>query len=211
LSAAQMRFILWAWVLSRASALLAARCQRHAYPSRRSRLTCCDELVGLEALKVCANRVRAAAAAFGPFHEYAASDWLDRSLVGGGSCTDGLRSRLHEHDLLMAECVLSDDGTVDPRCAEIYAALEKLQSRLDECHLDDDVGVEVGITPPTDAREWVECVLLSHPNSSAQLSREKTLVLWGEKCKLSECEEPSECEELQQALADYFELVQAVT
>ena len=84
---------------------------------------------------------------------------------------------------------------------------EQLQSRLDECHVDEFVGP--GAQSPTDARQWVECVLLADLHSSPQLSRERTRVLWSE-CKLSEGEDPSDCEELQQALAEYYELVQAV-
>jgi hypothetical protein len=163
----------------------------------------------LELIRTHADRVRSAAASFGPFHEQAANHWLESSLTGGGTCTKALRAALHDHDVLMA-CVLREDGLVDPRCAAIATALDNLQTRLDElARAGERLSERPGdIVSSTDAREWVEKVLLCKRPTPAQL-REQRLVLFDE-CNLGNADEHSNCEVLHQAIADYFELVARV-
>lgn len=181
--------------------------------SRTAALRCADQapaetaahhLSGLEAVECHAEQVRLAAAAFGPLHEQAARNWLDRSLSAAGTCTKNLRSALHAHDALMTECVLREDGSFDPRCTEIGAAIEDLQDRLDQRRtLSADA--DNGFVVPSDARDWVEDVLLADQPSPEALQEQKTM-LFGE-CMLAAGNGPPECEALQTAIARYYALV----
>ena len=109
---------------------------------------------------------------------------------------------LHEHDELMAECVLSNDGSVDPQCSAIATALDSLQETLDAR------GRTAGQSKfPQDARTWVDEVLLAEP-CPASLQEQKT-ILFGE-CVLGEPGQPSHCELLEEAIGAYCELVATV-
>lgn len=154
----------------------------------------------LDLLEHAATRVQAAAAAFGPFHEHCALNWLDRSLSAGGSNTADLRSMLSKYDALVAECVLSADGSVDPRCSAIGKALDALQFQLDARASNDPDGGGVN-----DAREWVEAVLLD-PSPSPQVLKEQKGVLFSE-CSLGDEDNPSDCELLERAIEEYYDLV----
>jgi len=157
----------------------------------------------MDALAYHAEQIQVAAAAFGPFHEQAATNWLESSLSGGGSCTKTLRAALHEHDALLQECVISADGTVDPRCLEICRALDALQRKLEEQHTQSATDEF-----PTDAREWIECVLLAEEPTPESL-KEQRAILFSD-CVLGELGGPSKCEVLQLAFAEYYQLVASV-
>ena len=176
-------------------------------PSRHAPAVCsldstASERRGLDALQDAVAKVRATAAEFGPLHEHSAIQWLDRSLVGGGTCTSNLRSALHDHDALMAECVLSDDGSMDPRCTSIAEALAAVQVTLDERNRSHPSLF------PTDARAWVDEVLLDEDPTTDAL-RDQKVILFGT-CALGEAGTPSDCEKLMDAVANYYLLVKDV-
>lgn len=156
----------------------------------------------LEALQHAAEKVRLAASAFGPLHEQCAINWLDRSFSSGGSCTADLRALLHQHDAEFEACALSDDGIIDPRCAAVGKALEALQTQLD-ARAEDSPNCT-----SRDAREWVETVLLQ-PHPSPAVIREQKELLFSE-CSLGGDDNPSDCELLEAAIGEYYELVLSV-
>ena len=168
------------------------------------------ERIGLDALDYAAAEVRSAAAFIGPFHEQAAITWLDRSLSAGGTCTKQLRSALHDHDEIMTECVLRDDGVIDPSCALINSALTALQARLDaRCNglCVEEENDEGGFAPPSDARAWVDAVLLAEQPCAASL-REQQAILFAECSIDGAIGEPQK--RLQQAIMEYCQLVASV-
>jgi len=150
-----------------------------------------------DVLQLAVDKVKLAAAAFGPIHEEAAKSWLDNGLSRGGQSCAALRAALHEHDALVAECVLRDDGTIEPRCLEIDRSLRALQLQLDDRAVPCSHPPYVGLN----AREWVEVVLLGEQTVEAK--QEMKHVLFGQ-CQLSdECGGPSKCEQLQEAITHY--------
>ena len=107
---------------------------------------------------------------------------------------------LSKHDALVAECVLGVDGSVDPRCSAIGKALDALQFQLD-ARASNDPGEKC----VNDAREWVEAVLLD-PSPSPHVLKEQKSVLFSE-CSLGDEDNPSDCELLEKAVGEYYDLV----
>ena len=111
-------------------------------------------------------------------------------------------------ETLRERYITNDDGKIDPRCKQISDALDDLQVRLDERCDEADLHGD-SFSAPSDAREWVDAVLLAETHCAASL-REQKAILFAD-CSLDAANGgPSSCERFQEAIMNYCMLVASV-
>lgn len=187
-------------------------------PRRAVQPTCVAATAEEKALLAASKKVTLAAKKFGPTQGKVAQDWVEEAISAGGKSGDELMAM---QLALFEECSLDDESG---RCKDLSEAIEALTSavadrkanpRSDEF----DFAFASGATPIQEAATklrsaatlfgpeqksaadvWIKKITSGAETSGAGLLEEQ-VVLFGE-CVLSEGSTPSNCQQLETALAE---------